>query len=228
MKQVISNVLGERAALAYGHAYENCLALAWIATHPRELAQHPEWLRQRTAATIALRAPWWPYDAVAWVAANLPPTPRAFEFGSGGSTLWLEDFGADVTSVEDNAHWHKQLAGALGPGTRLLFHPPQQSGVVSDGFGPDFFDSYAAEIDGEPDASLDLVIVDGRARIQCARRAMTKVKPDGLLLFDDTNFAEFRPAVSLFQGWERHVFAGLKPGQRGPAQTSVWRRPAHG
>jgi hypothetical protein len=228
MKKVISNLLGERAALAYGHAYENCLALARIATHPRELARHPEWLRQRTAATMALRAPWWPYDAVAWVAANLPPAPRVFEYGSGGSTLWLEDLGADVTTVEHDAQWHKQVAAALGPGTRLLFQPPQQSGVVTDDHRPEFFDAYAAAIDGEPDASLDLVIIDGRARVECARHAMTKVKPDGLLLLDDTDRAGHRPVVALLHAWERHVFTGLKPGQRAPAQTSVWRRPAHG
>ena len=39
----------------------------------------------------------------------------------------------------------------------------------------------------EPDASLDLVVVDGRARVECARRAMPKVKPGGLLLLDDTS-----------------------------------------
>jgi hypothetical protein len=226
MKEVASAQLRTRAELAYGHAYENCLALAWIATHPRELARHPEWLRQRTAATMALRAPWWPYDAVTWVAANLPPAPRAFEYGSGGSTLWLKDLGADVTSVEHDAQWHKQLADILGPGARLLLQPPQQSGVATDVFDPGFFDAYVAAIDDELDASLDLVIIDGCARIECVGRAMTKVKPDGLLLVDDTDFAEFRPVVAPLQAWERHIFIGLKPGQRAPAQTSVWRRPA--
>jgi hypothetical protein len=228
MNEVAPGYLRQRAARTKGNVYENCMALAWIATHPRELARHPEWLRQRTGATIALRAPWWPYDAVAWVAANLPPGPRVFEYGSGGSTLWLEDLGADVTSVEDNAQWHKQTAAALRPGTRLLFQPPQQSGVASDLFGPGFFDAYVAAIDGEQDGSLDLVIIDGRARIECVHHAMTKVKPDGLLLFDDTDFAQFRPVVALLQAWERHLFVGLKPGQRAPAQTSVWRRPANG
>ena len=86
-------------------------------------------------------------------------------------------------------------------------------------------DAYAAAIDGEPDASLDLVIIDGRARIECARRAMPKVRPGGLLLFDDTDSARLRPVIALLGSWERHVFTGLKPGQRGPAQTSAWRRP---
>jgi hypothetical protein len=213
------------ATRAYDHARDNCAALTWIARHPQMIIRHPEWLRQRTAATMTLRVPWWPYDAVTWVAGNLSPAPRVFEYGGGGSTLWLEDLGARVTTVEHDAQWSKQLAEVTGSGTTLLFRPPEKVGVVTDPYRPGFFDAYAAAIDGEPDASLDLVIIDGRARIECARRAMPKVKPDGLLLFDDTDFARLRPVVALLGSWERHVFTGLKPGQRGPAQTSAWRRP---
>jgi hypothetical protein len=214
-----------RATRVYDHARDNYAALTWIAGHPQEIIRHPEWLRQRTAATMTLRVPWWPYDAVAWVAANLPPAPRVFEYGGGGSTLWLEDLGAQVTTVEHDAQWSKQLAEVTGPGTTLLFRPAERFGVVTDPYRPGFFDVYAGTIDGEPDASLDLVIIDGRARIECARRAMPKVKPGGLLLFDDTDLARLRPVVALLGSWERHVFTGLKPGQRGPAQTSAWRCP---
>jgi hypothetical protein len=177
---------------------------------------------------MALRTPWWPYDAIAWVASALPPHPRVFEYGGGGSTLWLEDRGATVTVVEHDEQWHGQLAGQLAPGTVLLFRPPDATGTMASAAAPGYFDGYVAAIDGQPDGSLDLVIVDGRARVECARRAMPKVRPGGLLLLDDTDRPGYRPALEMLAGWERHVFAGLKPGQHFPAQTSAWKRPAHG
>lgn len=200
--------------------------LAFIARHPGELARVPRWLRERKAATMQLRSPWWAYDAVSWVGAALPPRARVFEYGGGGSTLWLEDHGATVTVAEHDKAWHDQLAACLAPDTTLLFRPPQDAGAVTSVVVPGYFDTYAAAIDDQPDGSLDLVIVDGRARVECALRAMPKVKEGGLLLLDDTERARYKPAVEALAGWERHVFAGLKAGAGAPTQTSAWRRPA--
>jgi hypothetical protein len=225
MDVTLTRHFGRFARRAYFRGWQEYAGLAYNARHPRDLARHPQWLRQRGAATMTLRIPWWPYDAPVWVAANLPPEARVFEYGGGGSTLWLEDLGAAVTAVEHDAQWHAQLAAAVSPRTRLLFRPPHPAGTVTSAVAPSYFDTYAAAIDAEPDGNLDLVIVDGRARVECARRAMSKVRPGGLLILDDTDRARYEPAVQMLGGWERRVFAGLKPGQRIPAQTSAWRRP---
>lgn len=197
---------------------------ALMIRHPHEVTRVPRWLRERNGSTVTLRSPWWPYSGIEWMTAALPRRARAFEYGGGGSTLWLEDREAMVTVVEHDKEWHDQLADRLGPDTRLLFHPPTATGSITSVAAAGYFDDYVAAIDREDDASLDLVIVDGRARVQCVRRALPKVKPGGLLLLDDTDRARYRPALELLRGWERNVFAGLKAGQYHPAQTSVWRR----
>lgn len=200
--------------------------LEFFLRNPGDLALLPRYLRERDAPTIELRSPWWPYSAIDWVGAALPQHPRVFEFGGGGSTLWLEDQGAAVTVVEHDEHWHHQLAPLLGTGTRLLFRPTTASGAITSVAAPGYFDSYVNAIEEEADNSLDLVIVDGRARVECARQAKSKVKPGGLLLFDDTDRPRYQPAIDMLSSWERHDFAGVKPGQRHPAQTSAWKRPA--
>lgn len=209
---------------AYNRGRQEFAVLGFVALHPRELARVPRWLRERGSATMALRTPWWPYEAITWVASALPPQPRVFEYGGGGSTLWLEDCGATVTVVEHDEQWNRQLAMRLSPRTRLLFRPPAESGTIASASLPGYLDDYVAAIDGEADGSLDLVVVDGRARAECVRRAMPKVGPGGLLLLDDTNRERYRPAVNLLSDWERHVFSGLKSGHIPPSQTSVWRR----
>jgi hypothetical protein len=225
MNATASVSLRQFAARAWDRSRQESAALGFIALHPRELAKVPRWLRERNAATMALRAPWWPYDAVAWVVSVLSPEPQVFEYGGGGSTLWLEDRGAMVTVAEHDEAWHAQLADQVAAGTTVLFRPPSASGTVTSAAAAGYFDNYVATIDGRPDESLDLVIVDGRARVECVRHAMPKVRPGGLLLLDDADRARYRPAIKMLADWERHVFAGLKPGARSPAQTWAWKRP---
>jgi hypothetical protein len=205
--------------------YEDIAATAFIARHPRELARLPRWRQEKNAGTLTLRLPFWPYSAIEWIAAALPPRARVFEYGGGGSTVWLEDRGAILTVAEHDGGWHRELTDRLAPGTTLLFRPPASVGSITSAVIPGYFDDYVGAIDGQPDGSLDLAIVDGRARVECVSRAMPKVKPGGLLLFDDANRLRYRLAVKGLAGWERHVFTGLKPGQRHPAYTSVWKRP---
>jgi Methyltransferase domain len=228
MSTVRSKPLQHPAVHAYRMLADGVATTRFLARHPRELKHVPRWLRERTAATMALRSPWWPYDAVAWVGDALPARPRVFEYGGGGSTLWLEDRGGVVTVVEHDEQWHAQLATHLSPAVTLLFQPPAVGGAVNSASESGYFDDYVAAIDGEPNESLDLVIVDGRARVDCARHAMPKVKPGGLLLFDDTNRLRYQPAIEALAEWERRIFAGLKPRSVLPAQTSVWRRPVDG
>jgi predicted O-methyltransferase YrrM len=174
---------------------------------------------------MAIRRPWWPYEATTWMAEHLPGGARVFEYGGGGSTLWLEDQGAEVTVIEHHDEWAQQLA-VLAPNTRVIKHGAGTVGKITSVVEPGFFDDYVTCVADEPDDSFDLVIVDGRARVECVRRSMPKVKPGGLLVLDDTGRPRYRPAIMLLAGWERHVFQGFKPGDRCPAETSVWRRPS--
>lgn len=212
-------------ALPIIRRYQDVVAVGFIAVHPRELSRLPRWREEKNAGTLTLRLPFWPYDAIEWLAAALPPRAHVFEYGGGGSTLWLEDRGATVTVTEHDGEWYKALASRLTADATLLFRPATSVGTITSRRVRGYFDEYAAAIDDQRDGSLDLVIVDGRARVECVRRAMPKVKPGGLLLFDDADRLRYRPAVKKLAGWERHVFSGLKPGQRFPAYTSVWKRP---
>lgn len=200
-------------------------AACYLATHPGQLRHAPRWVRQRSLTPLDLRAPWWPYDAAAWLQGQLPRGARVFEYGGGGSTLWLEDQGAAVSVVEHDETWCRQLSQALAPGTELLIRGIDAVGCIGSAVSGGFFDSYVAAIDAQPDASLDLVIVDGRARVNCVQRAIGKVRAGGMLLLDDSDRGRYQSAVALLARWERYIFTGIKPGSPLPAETSIWRRP---
>ena len=91
-----------------------------------------------------------------------------------------------------------------------------------------YFDDYVAVACDIPDGSLDLVVVDGRARVACGLAAAPKVKPGGLLLLDDSARRDYTGLPEHLGGWTRTDYFGLKMGGGLPRQTSIWRRPEIG
>lgn len=148
-----------------------------------------------------------------------------FEFGGGGSTLWLLDRGASVVCVESDPQWHAELARTLGERVDLRLIPARASG--SDAVPGAFFDDYVGAVRECLDSSLDLVIVDGRARVACGLAAMSKVKPGGMLLLDDSDRPRYAPLREALQSWQVADYRGLKPGGGPVCHTSVWQRPTN-
>jgi len=121
------------------------------------------------------------------MAAHLPAGARVFEYGGGGSTLWLEDHGASVTCAEHHEAWYQQLGLAVRPSTRIMYRASAATGTIGSEVEPGFLDSYVDAICDEPDASLDLVIVvwacagrvcpAGDAQDQAGRAAAAEMTP---------------------------------------------------
>jgi hypothetical protein len=199
----------------------------FLAGSPREIATIPRWLRESKQTPLVLHQPWWPYSVQRFLAEELPAAARVFEFGAGGSTLWLVYRGADVVAVEHDARWYEQIVGVIGDRADVRLVQPEAMGAIGSPVEPDhYFDSYVAEIGSFPDEHFDLVIVDGRARVACARVGAMKIKTGGFLLLDDSDRPRYRPVHKALVGWRRHQFRGLKPGDTSLCETTVWRRMA--
>ena len=197
-----------------------------MAKRPTLMLDLPQWLRDRQRTTLELRSPWWPYGAADAVAKRLPAGASVFEFGGGGSTLWLHDKGAKVTTVEHHRGWHDDLRRLLPDEVTLILREPTTEGSISsEGEPGGFFDDYVATVSALPDESLDLVIVDGRARVACGLAAMGKVKRGGMLLLDDSDRPRYAPLRERLEAWAREDFRGLGPGGGRVQQTSVWEAP---
>ncbi|WP_166487257.1 hypothetical protein [Geodermatophilus obscurus] len=131
-----------------------------------------------------------------------------------------------MTVVEHDREWYQTLSSLLPEDVTLLLREPTRSGHMTSEAAPgSYFDDYVQTIADTADDSLDLVIIDGRARMACARASTTKVRRGGTLLLDDSD----RPwnaglSVDLSE-WHRTDIRGLKPGG-GVHQTTMWRRPA--
>jgi predicted O-methyltransferase YrrM len=177
--------------------------------------------------------PWWTFEASDRVAGFLAgrPEARVFEWGSGASTAWLSRRAGSVTSVEHDAAWAELVEPVLpGNATVLVVEPDRATGasgeLLSDkaGFQGLDFSAYVAALDGV-DGCFDVVVVDGRARNACYERALGRLAPGGVLVFDNVDRQRSRDAiasssVAVDVEWTR----GLTPALPYPTRTALVRR----
>lgn len=181
-----------------------------------------------TRTTWDAGEPWWNRRAIRYLEQNLHTSGEAFEWGSGGSTLWLVAHGLRVTAIESEPEWAEKVAQRC-PSANVRYIPGTDTGTMRSEVqlldrGRHFFDDYVAAIDDVAPASLDLVVIDGKCRAECARRVVPKVKPNGIVVLDDTNLKFLRPAEEPFAGWETVRLSGFKRGSPTVFETTFFRR----
>jgi len=176
--------------------------------------------------------PWWTFEAADEVAAHLAahPDARVFEWGSGASTAWLSRRAASVTAVEHDVAWAEIVRPVLqGNAIVRVVEPVPATGEAGEelsqkpGFSGLDFGAYVEALD-ESDGTFDLIVVDGRARGACFGRAITRLAPEGLLVFDNVDRQRYRDAISASPvqvevRWTR----GLTPALPYPTRTALVR-----
>lgn len=185
--------------------------------------------------------PWLSFRAVEWLEGHLRPDMRIFEYGSGGSTLFFAQRVREVASVEHDRAWHEAVAAELAQRgvancVYRLVEPEPAEGVGTDTGSylsrhPYYqgltFARYVQSILAYEDASFDLVLIDGRARIACADTALAKVKPGGYLILDNMERDEYQIARSLLAALPCIDISGILPyGRPHWSVTTVWRKSA--
>ena len=134
----------------------------YLAAHPREARMMPRWYRERASSPFELRRPWWPYPVPGFLRRSLPPAPRAFEYGTGGSTMWLADLGATITSVEHDSSWYELVRTHVGPAADVILRAPRAGGRLY------------SEVDDHRFDGGDRRLPTGVVRSRRGRRAMPR------------------------------------------------------
>lgn len=180
---------------------------------------------------VRLDVPWWTLDSMSLVDEFLRqrPNARVFEWGSGASTLWLEKRAGQVTSVEYDPQWFAVMATLVTAPTRLLHTPaiPSDTPVVPSGMwghrGLDYLD-YVNAIE-TVDGDFDLIVIDGRARTACLEKAVSRLTPEGMVVFDNTNRVRYQAALrSMRDQLAAITTTGLTPTLPYSTQTTLLRR----
>lgn len=178
-----------------------------------------------------LDLPWWSFDAIASIEAELTrrgDRMSVFEYGSGASTLWLSKRCRAVHSVEHDPDWARQVremcAGRANVTISTVTAPKATEATRCrsgrSGWTDRSFDRYVDSIRSCPE-KFDMIIVDGRARADCLAAARGMLKDGGMILFDDSHRSRYRAAIETFD-MPRRTFHGLVPGLPMPGETTVF------
>jgi predicted O-methyltransferase YrrM len=182
-------------------------------------------------------APWWPRAAINAMDSLLRPSDTCLEWGSGRSTVWVAARTKKVHSIEHDATWFERVRIDLaGQGVQA------DAVQLLDASSPSNPDEtpYVRAIDQFSDGEIDVCIVDGEHRANCALAAGPKLAPGGLLVTDDihwfidhpTHAPHSRYGKGTFNAdWER--FQALVADWRclwttdGVTDTAIWIKPCN-
>lgn len=204
------------------------------------------WRRSLRAHASALKdeRPWITFAAIRFLEGILDRRMRVFEYGTGGSTLFFCKRAAEVISVEHDPSWFEKIRervrsrGYENVELRLVKPVLEMSSAQKDPSDPaDYgsgdasfagysFRDYVSSIDANRDDSFDVIFIDGRARPSCFLHSLPKVKPNGYIVWDNTErshyFRAMRCAPELFRFFD---FPGPSPYANIFTRTSAWQRP---
>ena len=161
--------------------------LYWLLRRPQDLTRYLRFGPTCKKSPLELGLPWWSFGAIDFMGEYLRPEMRVFEYGPGGSTLFLAQRVQKVTSTEDERSWCDELSRILQQGNiknvELQFRPYDFWAVK------DFETS--AYLNSIPEEKHDVIVVDGKewsikVRDRCFWHAEKYMNEGGAILVDDS------------------------------------------
>ena len=194
--------------------------LPYLERRPFEIRLFPKWLFTNfVGVPYKNGTPFFAFEAVDWLEKFLTKDMKVFEWGSGGSTMYLAKKVNALTTVEVSPQWHGRVSQVLEKNNiancRYLLKVPKASNSPEypsaklEHKGLDFED-YCKVIDEYPDRYFDLVIVDGAVRPFCIRHAFKKIKKSGFLFLDDAEEKKHTNGIKELAGLEVRNFISPK------------------
>jgi len=135
----------------------------------------------------------------------LQPDFRVFEWGTGGSTLWLAQRVHHVVTVENVIEWMEEVRGYAKTEGLTNIQRILCQWRKGQPYRDEMLQLYADSILQFPDDHFDLVYSDGwgEARHLCLPQGGAKVKPGGWLVADDYSWNPVRSKAKMLEqeGW---------------------------
>lgn len=160
--------------------------------------------------------PWVTYSFIDFIKTRLNKELTIFEYGSGNSTLFYAQRVKRVVSVEHDEAWFNKIVKEKASNAEMIFTALEKGGEYSK----------KAMLLGE---KFDIIIVDGRDRVNCCKNSVDALTANGVLVLDDSEREIYQEArLFLIQkGFKELPFTGISPGLFYNKTTSVFYKAAN-
>lgn len=155
--------------------------------------------------------PWVTYSFIDFIKTRIQKQHTIFEFGSGNSTIFYARLAGKVVSVENDRAWFDKISGSTPANSEMIFCPVEANGDYS-------------RMPASRQEKFQLIIVDGRDRVNCCYNSLDALSDDGVLILDDSERDFYQSAIDFLQkqGFKHLPFSGISPGLFYRKTTSVF------
>lgn len=178
------------------------------------------WFRSAREGAAVDRAgrpiPWYTYPAIDFLAPRVAADLEVFEYGSGNSTHWWAKRAARVFSVEHDEAWFERVAPSAPANVTVRHVPLDPPG------------QYARSLI-KAGRRFDVVVIDGRERVECALLAPDALTERGVVVFDNSDRLDYADGYAALaaRGFRRIDFIGLAAVEPMKTSTSIFYRPGN-
>lgn len=155
--------------------------------------------------------PWVTYSFIDFIKGRINKQLAIFEYGSGNSTIFYAKYAGIVVSVEHDKTWYDTISKSRPANSEIIFCELEKDGDY-------------CRVPIKLQEKFDIIIVDGRDRVNCCKQAVDALAPNGVIVLDDTERDFYKPGVDflLSKGFKHLPFSGISPGLFYLKSTSVF------
>jgi hypothetical protein len=155
--------------------------------------------------------PWVTYSFIDFITTRIKKEHTIFEFGSGNSTYFYAKHAGLVVSVEHDKEWFDKIVGTKPENSEMIYCE-----LIRDG---DY-----CRMPIKLEEKFDIIIVDGRDRVNCCKQAIGAVSENGVIVLDDSEREFYKEGIKFLEtkGYKELSFSGISPGLFYRKSTSVF------
>jgi len=155
--------------------------------------------------------PWVTYSFIDFIKDRIRKHHSVFEFGSGNSTFFYAKYAGMVVSVEHDKEWFDKIQANKPENSEMIFCELKTDGDY-------------CRMPVKLDVKFDIIIVDGRDRVNCCKQAADALTPEGVIVLDDSEREFYNEALVFLKarGFKQLSFSGISPGLFYNKATSVF------
>lgn len=159
--------------------------------------------------------PWWCEAAANLVRQRICNLKglNVFEWGSGNSTLFWERYADKVISIEHDKSWCEKMKLQISKQTEIKYYELE--------YGKDYCNAICNE-----EGTFDIILIDGRDRVRCAKNCICKLSKNGVVIWDDTERNYYDEGIMFLKekGFKQLELTGIMPGGLAKQYTSIFYR----
>ena len=157
--------------------------------------------------------PWVTYSFIDFIKNRIKKQHTVFEFGSGNSTFFYAKSAGIVVSVEHDKEWFDKIVKDKPENSEMIYCELVRGGDY-------------CHMPVKLEEKFDVIIVDGRDRVNCCKQAVEALTDEGVVVLDDSEREYYREGIDflLKKGFKQLSFSGISPGLFYNKATSVFYR----